>query len=92
MAKKKKQSFVEREQSRKGKGTISRLQLFSCYGASLLIVVLCLMEAWKPETQATGDPAMYYFLAALGVGFSIFITVRNNAAKKEPAAPGRRLK
>ena len=92
MAKKKRQNLVEREQSRRGDGTISKLQLYSCYLASVLIVILCVVEALKPETQASGNPAMYYFLAALGVGFSVFITLRNNAAKKKAVPSGKRLK
>ena len=92
MAKKKRQNLVEREQNRKGDGTISRLQLYSCYGASLLIVILCVTEALKPETQASGNPSMYYLLAALGVGYSVYITLRNNASKKKPAPTGKRLK
>ncbi len=92
MAKKKRQSLVERERNKEGGGTISKVQLFSCYAASLLIVILCVVEARKPETQASGNPAMYYCLAALGVAFSIFITVRNNSAKKNPTPTGKRLK
>lgn len=92
MAKKKRQNLMERERSRRGDGTISKLQLYSCYLASALIVLLCVVEALKPETQTSGNPSMYYFLAALGVGFSVFITVRNNAAGKKSAPTGKRLK
>ena len=92
MAKQKRKNLIEREQSRKGDGTISKLQLFSCYGASALIVILCVMEALKPETQASGNPAMYYFLAALGAGYSVFITIRNSSAKKKKVSSGPRLK
>lgn len=89
MANKKRQNLVEREKNRKGDGTISKMQLISCYAASLLIVILCVVEAMKPETA---NPSLYYFLAALGVAFSVFITIRNNGAKKAPAPTGKRLK
>ena len=89
MANKKRQNLVEREKSRKGDGTVSKVQLYSCYGASILIVILCVMEALKPETP---NPGLYYFLAVLGVVFSVFITIRNNGAKKKPAPTGKRLK
>lgn len=91
MAKKKKQTLIEREKSKKGDGTISKVQLISCYVASALIAVLCIWEALKPETQASGDSVMYYVLAVLGVAYSIFITVRNSNAKKK-AQGGNRLK
>jgi len=91
MGKTKKQSLMEREKNRRGSGTISKLQLYSCYGASVLIVILCIVEALKPETQASGNPAMYYLLAVLGVVFSVIITVRNNKAKKDSPAGGKRL-
>lgn len=92
MAKKTRQNLVEREKNKKGDGTISKVQLWSCYAASALIVVLCVLEALKPETQASGNPVLYYFLAALGVAYSVFITVRNNSAKKADSPKGRRLK
>lgn len=92
MAKQKRQNLVEREKNRKGNGTISKMQLYSCYAASALIAILCIVEALKPETQANGNPSMYYFLAVLGVAFSVFITVRNNGAKKKSVPSGRRLK
>lgn len=92
MAKQKRQNLMERERNRKGDGTISKVQLYSCYGASALIVILCLVEALKPETQASGNPGLYYFLAVLGIVFSVYITIRNNGAKKKPAPTGRRLK
>ena len=91
MAKQKRQNIVEREKNRKN-GSISKMQLYSCYAASALIVVLCILEALKPETQTSGNASMYYFLAVLGVAFSVFITVRNNAAQKKDAPTGRRLK
>jgi hypothetical protein len=91
MAKQKKQSIIEREKNKKGNGTISKVQLISCYVVSALIVILCVVEALKPETQATGNPGVYYFLAAVGIGYSIYITVRNNAAKKKPSPAGKRL-
>ena len=91
MAKQKRQNLVEREKNKKG-NTISKMQLYSCYAASALIVVLCVMEALKPETQASGSPAMYYFLAVLGVVFSVFITVRNKGAEKKSVPTGKRLK
>jgi len=91
MAKKKRQTMMEREQNRRT-GTVSKMQLLSCYAASALIVILCVVEALKPETQASGSPGMYYALAALGVAFSVFITVRNNAAKKQDTPRGNRLK
>lgn len=92
MAKQKRQNLMEREKSRKGDGTISKVQLISCYAASALIAVLCVMEALKPETQSSGNPSMYYFLAVLGVGFSVYITIRNNGAKKAPKNQAPRLK
>lgn len=52
MAKQKRKNLVEREKSRKGNGTISGLQLVSCYVASGLIVVLCLVEANSPQVRA----------------------------------------
>lgn len=92
MSKKKKQTLAEREKNKKGDGTITKVQLGSCYVASALIAVLCVMEALKPETQESGDPAMYYILAVLGVVFSVFITFRHNGAKKEKKPEGKRLK
>ena len=79
----KRQNLIEREKNKKGDGTISRAQLISCYAASALIVVLCIVEARQPETIADGNPALYYLLAALGVAFSVYITVRNKAARKK---------
>lgn len=79
---------MEREQNRKT-GTVSKMQLLSCYAASVLIVLLCVVEAMKPETA---NPMMYYGLAVLGVFFSVYITVRNNAAKKQDVPRGNRLK
>lgn len=87
----KRQNVVDREKNKKGDGTISRMQLISCYIASALIVILCVVEALKPETAANGNPGFYYFLAVLGIAFSVFITIRNRSAKKQPAA-GPRLK
>lgn len=87
----KRQNVIEREKNKKGNGTISKVQLISCYIASALIVVLCVVEALKPETAAEGNPGFYYFLAFLGVAFSVFITVRNKNAQKKPAQ-GPRLK
>ena len=89
MAKQKRQHLIEQEKKRKGNRTISDVQLVSCYIASAVIVVLCIIEAMKPETV---NPPMYYVLAALGVGFSVFITIRNNSAKKKPVPTGKRLK
>ena len=91
MAKQKRQNLIEREKNKKT-GSISKVQLYSCYAASALIAVLCLVEALKPETQTSGNPATYYMLAVLGIAFSVFITIRNNAAKKKDAPTGRRLK
>lgn len=42
MAKKTKQSIMEREKNKKGDGTISNVQLWSCYIVSAIIVVLCI--------------------------------------------------
>lgn len=92
MAKKKRQNLVEREQNKRGDGTISKVQLYSCYASSIVIAVLCIIEAMKPETQASGEPSTYYLLAVLGVAFSVYITLRNNAAKKKSAPTGKRLK
>ena len=88
MAKKTKQSIMEREKNKKGDGTISNVQLWSCYIVSVIIVVLCIMEALKPETQA-----LYYGLAILGAAYSVFITIRNNSAKKKKSEgpKGKRL-
>lgn len=84
----KRQNLIEREKNKKGNGTISKAQLISCYAASALIVVLCIVEARKSETMADGNPALYYLLAALGVAFSVFITVRNQkAGKKKTSGP-----
>ena len=83
MGKKKRQNLLERERNKKRDGTISKMQLISCYAASALIVVICLLEANNPEVQASADPSMYYLLAVLGVAFSVYITVRNNSAKKK---------
>ena len=87
----KRQNIVERESSKKGNGTISKAQLISCYAASALIVILCVVEARKPETVADGNAVFYYLLAALGIAFSVYITIRNRNAKKKPA-DGPRLK
>lgn len=82
----KRQNLMEREKNKKGNGTISKAQLFSCYAASALIVVLCVLEARKPETVSDGNPALYYLLAALGVAFSVYITIRNKNAGKKPVS------
>lgn len=93
MAKTKRQNVVDREKNKKGDGTISKMQLISCYIASALIVVLCIVEAGKPETIAAENQVMYYALAVLGVAFSVFITIRNsNAKKKKEISAGPRLK
>ena len=92
MAKKQKQNPMERQKNKKGDGTISKVQLLSCYAASAIIAVLCIWEALKPETQASGDPIMYYVLAVLGVAYSVLITVRNNNAKQKSESKGKRLK
>lgn len=91
MAKKTRESLMQREKNRRGDGTISKVQLFSCYGASALIVILCIVEALKPETQASGNPAVYYLLAVLGVVFSVIITVRDRNARKSAQPKGKRL-
>lgn len=93
MAKKTKQSIMEREKNKKGDGTISNVQLWSCYIVSAIIVVLCVVEALKPETQAAGDAPLYYGLAILGAAYSVFITIRNNSAKKKKSEgpKGKRL-
>lgn len=91
MAKKTRESLMQREKNRRGDGTISKTQLLSCYAASALIVVLCIVEALKPETQTSGDPAMYYLLAVLGVAFSVIITVRDRNARKSDQPKGKRL-
>ena len=91
MAKNKKQNVMEREKNRKGKGTLSPVQLISVYIAAVLIVILCIMEALKPETQTSGNPGMYYLLAVLGVVFSVIITVRDRNARKSPQPKGKRL-
>ena len=93
MAKKTKQSIMEREKNKKGDGTISNVQLWSCYIVSAIIVVPCILEALKPETQASGDAPLYYGLAILGAAYSVFITIRNNSAKKKKSEgpKGKRL-
>ncbi len=91
MAKKQKQNPYERQKNKKGDGTITRTQLLSCYASSLIIVVLCVWEGLKPETQENGDPTMYFILAALGVAYSVLITIRNHNAKQK-AQGGKRLK
>ena len=67
MEKKTSQNLVEREKNKKGDGTISKVQLWTCYAASAVIVILCVPEARKSETQASGKAALYCFLAALRV-------------------------
>ena len=91
MAKKTRESLIQREKNRRGDGTSSKTQLFSCYGASALIVILYIVEALKPETQTSGNPGMYYLLAVLGVVFSVIITVRDRNARKSPQPKGKRL-
>ena len=91
--KKKRQSVVEREKNKKGDGTISKVQLYSCYASSLIIAVICIWEAQKPETLSGGDPSTYYILAVLGIVFSVFISLRNKkAAREKEKAAGPRLK
>lgn len=92
MAKQKRQTLIERERNKKGNGTISKTQLISCYVVSALIAVLCVVEALKPQTRAEGDDVLYYFLAVLGVAFSVLITVRNKKAKKTADFKAPRLK
>jgi anti-sigma-K factor RskA len=91
MAKQKRENAYQRQQNKKN-GNISKTQLYSCYLSSAAIAVLCIMEALKPETQASGNPAMYYALAVLGVLSSVAITRRNKAAEKNSQPAGKRLK
>ncbi len=62
-------------------GEISTARLISCYAASLLICILCVREALKPDT-AGDSAAIYLTLAAVGVLFSVFITVYSRKAAK----------
>lgn len=92
MASSKGQNVIQREKNKKGNGTITKVQLISCYAVSALIVVLCIIEAMKPETIAQENQVMYYILAVVGVAFSVGITIRNNKAKKSAQYTGPRLK
>ena len=60
MAKKTRQNLVEREKNKKGDGTISKVQLWSCYAASALIVVLCVLDArlkiWCSRERVGSSP------------------------------------
>ena len=91
MAKQKRQNAYQRQQNRQN-GNISKTQLYSCYVSSVVIAVLCVLEALKPETQASGSPAMYYSLAVLGVMSSVAITIRSKKAEKNSQPAGTRLK
>ena len=92
MAKKQRQNPYERQKNKKGDGTITRTQLLSCYASSLVIAVLCIWEALKPEMRGTGEATTYYVLATLGVVYSIIITKRNKDAKQKAEPQGKRLK
>lgn len=90
MAKSKKQSVIEREKNRKGKGTLSTIQLVSVYIAAALIVILCMIQAAAPEEP---NPHMYVILAILAVAYVVYITVRDQKAKKAASGTtGPRLK
>lgn len=89
MAKKKQ---IENPHKKQGDGTISGGVLLSCYIASALIVLLCAMEAMKPETQAEGNVALYVVLAVIGVLFSVYITLRSRKNQREKEEKGIRLK
>lgn len=80
MAKKKQ---FDNPHKKQGDGTVSGTVLVSCYVASALIVLVCVLEALKPETQAAGDVPLYIGLAVAGVLFSVSITIRNRKAQKE---------
>ena len=90
MAKAKKQSVMDREKNRKGKGTLSPVQLISVYIAAVLIVILCMIQASLPEEP---NPHMYIILALLAGVYVIYITIRDHKAKKaESHSNGPRLK
>lgn len=82
---------IENPHKKKNDGTISGGRLLSCYVASALIVLLCVMEALKPETQEAGDVGLYVLLAVLGVLFSVFITIRSRKNQREKEEKGVRL-
>ena len=93
MGKKNKPNAIQRQQEKKGDGTISKVQLYSCYASSLIIAVLCLWESQSPEVIAEGEQNLYYVLAVLGVLFSVYIAIRNKAAQaKKDQHAGPRLK
>ena len=90
MAKNKKQSVMDREKNRKGKGTLSPIQLVSVYIAAALIVILCMVQASLPEEP---NPHMYIILAILAVVYVLYITFRDRKAKQAESKPnGPRLK
>ena len=62
---------------------ISRNVLISCYVASAAIAVIAVSEAQRHFAASnTGEGAFYIALAALGVLFSVFITLANKRSKK----------
>ena len=81
---------MDREKNRKGKGTLSRVQLISVYIAAVLIVILCMIQASLPEEP---NPHMYIILAVIAVVYAIYITIRDHKAKNaESHSNGPRLK
>lgn len=69
-------------QYRKAGGTIFDGRLLSCYAASAVIVGLCLYEFFTGKDDIIGGGISYIFLAVVAIVLSVYITVRNRAAKK----------
>lgn len=63
--------------------TISDTVVYSCYIASLAILVIAIIEAVKQFQQANlWGGVIYIALALVGVLFSVFITLWNRRNKK----------
>ena len=57
--------------------------LFSCYLASLAIIIIAGLEALKRfHGTVSGSGTFYVVLAVLGLLFSVFITIMNNRNKR----------
>jgi hypothetical protein len=83
MAKTKRSAVTQKPKELPPVQTVSDLVLGSCYIASLVIVILASLEAFKQLQQGKQwGGVVYVSLAVAGVLFSVFITLWNRRNKK----------
>ncbi len=71
---------------------LTKFQLFSCYAASLLIIIFSLLERNRQIEEGLSSGDFYILLAVIGVAGSVIITLRQQKLKKEgPKKPGNAL-